>query len=202
MSLLRKRRPTADPSVVPEDEPLDRAVKVNRARVSRSERLLSFVIVATMVLFTIQVVQAAFSYFQNRATQRIAQAAEKNTSRIAALQKKDTETARNVAFRSCERGNLTRADIQNVLYEAYKPRGTAAANRILAEQQRILPIVDCTPNLVGRPAVRLERKEQTKYREFFVDTGGLPPLVRAGRVLNRPVPTVDPGNPESPPEIP
>lgn len=103
-----------------------------------------------------------------------------NVSKIAANERETARNSRVAAFRICERGNLTRAEIHATIRQAL---GLEA----LAQRQQRLPISDCSPNSEGSAAVRLVPDEQTAYLNFYLAHNGVPPRVVEGHVTNEPL---------------
>lgn len=103
-----------------------------------------------------------------------------NVQKINATEKSDLADTRAAAFRLCERGNLTRAEIHATISDALGQKA------LIVRQQR-LPLNDCWPNFTGKTARRLSDEEQDAYRLFYVAHNGLPPKIVKGHITDVPL---------------
>lgn len=99
---------------------------------------------------------------------------QSNTELIGKLQAVDRVTARQLNYGSCQRANLTRAEIHQTLKEAI-------GLKALRLRQARIPIVDCAPLLKGRSTFALPIKEQEQFVAYFVRCEKIPPI-KQGKV--------------------
>lgn len=125
---------------------------------------------------------------------------ERNTTRIDRNERRDVLRSNQAAARICARENLVRAEV-HVAYQAGsidlgRVRQFGAAEPLLVQLLRLsegrrhvslkrvrtlLPILDCSPNLTGRPAKALLPCAQREFVNLYL-AGKLDPLPGAGSI--------------------
>lgn len=128
----------------------------------------------------------------------------RNAGRVANVERRDTASVRAAAARQCARANLNLAE----LHAAYQRRVSvppALAHTIAGEPilvallqaleldrqanldrvERLLPILECAPNLVGKGATVLPLDEQRRFVRLYL-AGKLDPTPEASDVITGP----------------
>lgn len=151
--------------------------------------LLSVMITIFVIgMTTVAVVSLNASADSKNAAKEASKAADKankNANRIRAVERKDARLSRRAAFRICERGNLTRAEL-HAAYQTPPPFISVEAMRTepflvallravnansvksLNRVQKLNPILNCSPNLNGESAKPYSRKRQEAFVRDYV----------------------------------
>lgn len=103
----------------------------------------------------------------------------KNTQQIERTEKRDAARSRAADYRLCSRSNAVRA----ILHESAISVGGV---ELLHKRERLIPILDCSPNLVGEVAQRIPVDQQRLFVRVFFDTETLPMIENRRVIRTRP----------------